>query len=307
MRVMVIVKATEGSEAGGMPSEDLLAAMSSYNEELASAGVLLSGEGLQPSARGKRIAMSSAERTASDGPFPATSELVAGFWIWKVSSMDEAVAWARRCPDPMPGEATHLEIRPLAELEDFGDKMTPELRQREEWLRAAADNRAGASQLRAPALRDEPKIRTCLWFDGNGEEAANHYVSLLPGSTIQSVSRPEPGKPALVVELSLAGAPYMFLNGGPRYKQTPAASIAVRTADQVETDRLWNALLAGGGEESMCGWLMDRFGVSWQIVPAALPSMLGADDREAAGRALQAMLRMKKIDIAALEAAFRAG
>jgi predicted 3-demethylubiquinone-9 3-methyltransferase (glyoxalase superfamily) len=97
----------------------------------------------------------------------------------------------------------------------------------------------------------------------------------------------------------------MFLNGGPQYKQLPAASIVVRTADQPETDRLWNALLADGGVESRCAWLTDRFGVSWQIVPDALPRMLGADDREAAGRAMQAMLQMTKIDLAALEAAFR--
>ena len=155
------------------------------------------------------------------------------------------------------------------------------------------------------ADQTKPKVRTCLWFDGNEEEAAELYVSLLPGSAIETVSRPEPDKPALIIELSLAGAPYMFLNGGPRYQLSPAASIAVRTSDQTETDRLWDALLADGGEEIQCAWLTDRFGVSWQIVPDALPRMLGADDREAAGRAMQAMLQMRKIDIAALETAFR--
>lgn len=154
-------------------------------------------------------------------------------------------------------------------------------------------------------MSDRPKVRTCFWFDGTGEEAAKLYVSLLPDSAIETVSRPEQDKPALVVELSLAGTPYMFLNGGPHYKLSPAASIAVRTADQAETDRLWHALLADGGTESMCGWLVDRFGVSWQVVPDALPRMLSSEDREAAGRAMQAMLQMRKIDIAALEAAFR--
>ncbi|MEW8186932.1 MAG: VOC family protein [Candidatus Thiodiazotropha endolucinida] len=153
--------------------------------------------------------------------------------------------------------------------------------------------------------KNKPKVRTCLWFDGSGEQAAEFYVSLLPGSAIETVSRPDPDKPALIIELSLAGTPYMFLNGGPQYQLSPAASIAVRTADQAETDRLWDALVAEGGEESQCAWLTDRFGVSWQIVPDALPRMLGADDREAAGRAMQAMLKMKKIDIAALETAFR--
>ncbi|MCA9602811.1 MAG: VOC family protein [Polyangiales bacterium] len=151
------------------------------------------------------------------------------------------------------------------------------------------------------------KVRTCLWFDADGEEAATFYVSLLPESAIETVFRPEPGKPALVIELTLAGTPYMFLNGGPRYQLSPAASIVVRTADQGETDRLWHALLEGGGSEDRCAWLTDRFGVSWQIVPDVLPRLLGADDREAAGRAMQAMLQMRKIDIAALESAFRGG
>lgn len=154
-------------------------------------------------------------------------------------------------------------------------------------------------------MSNKPKVRTCLWFDSNGEEAAEFYVSLLPNSSIETVSRPEPGKPALVIKLSLSGTPYMFLNGGPHYKLSPATSIVVSTSDQAETDKLWNALLADGGEESQCAWLTDRFGVSWQIIPDALPRMLGADDRDAAGRAMQAMLQMKKIDIAALEAAFR--
>jgi predicted 3-demethylubiquinone-9 3-methyltransferase (glyoxalase superfamily) len=147
-------------------------------------------------------------------------------------------------------------------------------------------------------LSDKPKVRTCLWFDGNGEAAAEFYVSIVPGSAIEVVS-------GLVVELSLAGTPYMFLNGGPQFKLSPAASIVVRTADQAETDSLWNALLADGGEESRCAWLTDRFGVSWQVVPDALLRLLGAEDREAAGRAMQAMLKMGKIDIAALESAFR--
>ena len=155
------------------------------------------------------------------------------------------------------------------------------------------------------AKAQKPKVRTCLWFDGAGEDAANFYVSLLPDSFIENVSRPDPTGPALVVQFTLAGTPYMALNGGPQYKPSPAASIAVTTQDQEETDRLWNALLADGGEENRCAWLTDRFGVSWQIVPEALPRLLSAADREAANRALQAMLQMKKINVAALEAAFQ--
>ena len=154
-------------------------------------------------------------------------------------------------------------------------------------------------------MNSTTSVRTCLWFDGQGEEAARFYVSLLPGSAIESVHRPAPDGPALIVEFSLAGAPYMILNGGPKYTHTPAASISVSTEDQETTDRLWAALTADGGRESQCGWLVDRFGVSWQVVPRAAVRLLRDGDREAVGRAQAAMLRMRKLDVAALEAAFR--
>jgi hypothetical protein len=134
MRVMVLVKATKDSEAGAMPSTELLAAMGKYNEELANAGIMVSGEGLKPSSEGKRIAFDGASRTVIDGPFAATSELVAGFWIWQVKDMAEAVEWAKRCPNPMPGPS-ELEIRPVFEAEDFGEAFTPELAEQEERLR----------------------------------------------------------------------------------------------------------------------------------------------------------------------------
>lgn len=135
MRVMVIVKATKDSEAGQMPDEALLTAMGKYNQELVKAGVMLAGEGLHPSARGKRVVFSGGDKTVIDGPFAETRELIAGFWIWQVDSMDEALEWARRCPDPMPGEASVLELRPVFEAADFGDEMTPELRAQEDRLR----------------------------------------------------------------------------------------------------------------------------------------------------------------------------
>ena len=154
-------------------------------------------------------------------------------------------------------------------------------------------------------MTTKSKVRTCLWFSGQGEEAAEFYTSLLPGSHIESRSYPEPGKPALVVEFTLAGAPYMTLNGGPHFTHSPAASISVLADDQAEIDRLWEALTEGGGSESMCGWVIDRFGVSWQIVPSVLPAMMEDEDKVAAGRARAAMLKMRKFDIAALEAAHR--
>jgi hypothetical protein len=135
MKVMVIVKATQNSEAGVMPSEQLLADMGKYNEDLVKAGIMLAGDGLHPSAKGKRIRFSGGRRTVVDGPFAETKELIAGYWIWQVRSMDEAVEWARRCPDPMPGEGAELEIRPIFEADDFGEAFTPELREREENLR----------------------------------------------------------------------------------------------------------------------------------------------------------------------------
>lgn len=135
MRVMVIVKATKNSEAGIMPSEKLLSEMGAYNEELVKAGIMLAGDGLHPSSKGKRVHFASGKKTTLDGPFAETKELIAGYWIWQVKSMDEALEWARRCPDPMPGEESELEIRPVFEAEDFGAEYTPELRARDDKLR----------------------------------------------------------------------------------------------------------------------------------------------------------------------------
>jgi hypothetical protein len=134
MRVMVLVKATKDSEAGAMPSTELLEAMGKYNEELVKAGIMLAGEGLHPSSKGKRIGFDGPGRIVMDGPFTETKELIAGFWIWQVKDMEEAVAWAKRCPNPMPGPS-ELEIRQVFEAEDFGEALTPELAEQEDRLR----------------------------------------------------------------------------------------------------------------------------------------------------------------------------
>jgi predicted 3-demethylubiquinone-9 3-methyltransferase (glyoxalase superfamily) len=149
------------------------------------------------------------------------------------------------------------------------------------------------------------KVRTCLWFEKGGLDAANFYVSLLPWSAIDTVLAHGQSADPMVVEYTLHGAPMIHLTAGPHYKLAPAASISVLTKDQEETDRLWAALIAEDGSESMCGWLTDRFGVSWQIVPEALPRLLGHPDPATAARARMAMTEMKKINIAALEAALR--
>jgi hypothetical protein len=131
MRFMIMVKATKDSEAGVMPSEELLSAMGKYNEELAKAGILLAGEGLQASSKGARVRFSGPKRTVVDGPFAETKELVAGFWMWKVKSKEEAIEWVKRCPNPMPGDS-EIEIRQVFEAEDFGEQFTPELKERAE-------------------------------------------------------------------------------------------------------------------------------------------------------------------------------
>jgi hypothetical protein len=135
MRFMVLVKATKDSEAGVMPSEQLLTEMGKFNEELIKAGVMLAGEGLHPSSKGARVRFSGDKRTVIDGPFAETKELVAGFWLWKCASLQEAIEWVKRCPNPMPGES-EIEIRQVFEAEDFGAEFTPELREQEERLRA---------------------------------------------------------------------------------------------------------------------------------------------------------------------------
>jgi predicted 3-demethylubiquinone-9 3-methyltransferase (glyoxalase superfamily) len=146
-------------------------------------------------------------------------------------------------------------------------------------------------------------VRTCLWFNGRGLEAATFYTSLLPNSRLARDY--DPVSTPMIVEFTLGGAPFQILDAGPAHPPTEAASIAVSTPDQAETDRLWHALTADGGTESQCGWLKDRFGVSWQIVPDALPRLMAQPDRAAAGRVMQALLGMRKIDVATLEAAAR--
>jgi hypothetical protein len=141
MRVMVMVKANEESEAGVMPSEQMLREMGAFNEELVKAGVMLDGEGLKPSSSGARVRFSGSQRIVIDGPFAETKELIAGYWIWRVDSMDEAIAWAKRCPNPTGAEG-ELEIRPIFEADDFGAEFTPELRQQEERLRAEIERQA---------------------------------------------------------------------------------------------------------------------------------------------------------------------
>lgn len=158
-------------------------------------------------------------------------------------------------------------------------------------------------------MTETQKVRACLWFDHEAEEAADFYVSLIPNSRILDIARygeAGPGKPGsvLTVSFELGGVQYLGLNGGPIFKFTEAISLSVDCADQEEVDRLW-VRLGEGGAYSRCGWLKDRYGLSWQIVPAALPKLIGGPDKAGAKRAMEAMLQMSKLDVAALEAAYR--
>jgi predicted 3-demethylubiquinone-9 3-methyltransferase (glyoxalase superfamily) len=154
------------------------------------------------------------------------------------------------------------------------------------------------------------KISPCLWFDGAAEEAARLYTSLIPNSRIVSVDKSPADTPSgpkdsvITVEFTLAGRSYIGLNGGPDFKFTEAISLSIDCDDQAEVDRYWSALIADGGEESVCGWLKDKFGLSWQVVPRRMTEMLASSDRDAAERAMKAMLGMRKLDIAELERAF---
>ena len=141
MKFMVMVKATKDSEAGVMPTEQQFADMGRFNEELVKAGVMQAGEGLKPSSKGARVHFSGEDRTVTDGPFTETKELVAGFWLWECASLQEAIAWVKRCPNPMPGDSD-IEIRPLYGAEDFGDALTPELREQEDRLRAQIEKKS---------------------------------------------------------------------------------------------------------------------------------------------------------------------
>src|SRR5213080_4164902 len=146
MRFMILVKATKDSEAGVMPSEKMLTEMGKFNEELVNAGVMLAGEGLQPTSKGARVKFSGGKTTVIDGPFAETKELVAGFWLWQVKSKEEAIEWLKRCPDPSPGEEAEIEIRQVFEAEDFGAEFTPELREQEEKLREQVKKVATAAK-----------------------------------------------------------------------------------------------------------------------------------------------------------------
>jgi PhnB protein len=283
MRFMVVVKASKDSEAGVMPSTELLAAMGKYNEELVKAGVMLAGEGLHPSSKGLRIRFSGKQRTVTDGPFAETKELIAGFWLWQVRSREEAIEWLKRAP--FDG-GTEVELRPVFEAEDFGDVLTPELRERGERLRAQTGQQAVH-----PVNGTSIPVQPYLDFDGRCEEALDYYRKALgaevkmllhfadaPQASSQECLQMLPlgsEKKVMHSEFSIGDTTLMasdcFCKGKPSFQ---GFSIALTAPDDAEAKRLFDAL-ADGGEvrqplietvfASSFGVVADRFGLGWMV------------------------------------------
>ena len=217
MKVMVIVKASKGSEAGELPSTELLAAMGKYNEELVQAGIMLAGEGLQPSSRGARVRFSGKNRIVTDGPFAETNELIAGFWMWKVKSLAEAIEWVKRCPNPM-AEESDIEVRPVFEAEDFGDAFTPELREQE------AAVRARALGLSAPTFQQGPDLLVAGLNEPHGKDTR----ATIPQQWQRLA--PHPGKVAAQVGQDAYGVCHA---AGPDCRFEYLAGVAVSSADRL--------------------------------------------------------------------------
>jgi uncharacterized glyoxalase superfamily protein PhnB len=281
---MVIVKANKQSEAGAMPSTDLLAAMGKYNEELVKAGVMLAGEGLHPSSKGVRVRFSGKQRTVIDGPFAETKELVGGFWLWQVRSREEAIEWLKRAPFDGGEE---VELRKVVEAEDFGAALTPELQAQEESLRAQAAEQLAARPGNGAAMPVQPYLD----FDGRCEEALDYYRTAL-GAEVKTLLRfadgpppspegcsamlpPDSAKKVMHSEFRIGNTTLMasdcFCKGKPSFQ---GISIALSPSSDAEAKRLFDALADGGKVcqpltetffASSFGVVADRFGLSWMI------------------------------------------
>lgn len=273
--------------------------MGKFNEELVKAGVMLAGEGLQASSKGARVRFSGSNRTVIDGPFPETKELIAGYWMWRCKSLAEAIDWVKRCPNPH-NQDCEIEIRQVFEPEDFCGAVDP--------TKTAEKAVSEVNQIMIQ------KITPFLWFDSQAEDAAKFYTSIFRDSKMGRVTRypaegreihgREPGS-VMVAEFQIEGQTFTALNGGPLFKFNESISFVVHCESQEEVDHYWNQLSAGGDPKAQqCGWLKDKFGVSWQIVPNILLKMLADDDREKANRVMRAMLGMKKMRISELEQAY---
>ncbi len=280
MRVMVMVKASPGSEAGEVPSKQLLTEMGNFNEALVKAGIMRAGEGLKPSSEGVRVHFSGTNRTVVDGPFAETKELVAGYWLWEVKSMEEAIEWVKRCPNPMM-EDSDIEIRPLFEADDFGEEYTSELRQQEE-------------QMRTDIAMQQATVQNYMFFNGRCEEALNFYKSAV-GAKVGMVMRfkesPDPVPEGMIppgfedkimhCDFTIGQTMFMASDGCGDVQQFEAFRLALTVPTESDADRVFDALADGGSIDMPLGktfWsprygmLTDKFGVGWMVmVPGEAP------------------------------------
>ena len=274
MRVMVIIKASAGSEAGEMPSEQLLTEMGQFNDELVKAGVMQAGDGLKPSSDGVRVHFSGTDRTVIDGPFTETRELIAGYWLWDVSSMQEAIEWVKRCPNPMM-EDSNIEIRPVFETDDFGEEFTPELREQED-------------QMRTDIAMQQATVQTYLFFNGRCEEALEFYQEVA-GAKVEMVLRfnesPDPVQEDMIppgfedkimhCSFTIGQTTVMATDHPGVVPQFGAFRLALTVPTESAADRVFNAL-ADGGKVDMpltktfwsprYGMLTDKFGIGWMVM-----------------------------------------
>lgn len=299
--MLMIPKGYETAAPGAMPSAEAVAAMMKYNEELQKAGVLLSLDGLHPPSAGVRVSFAGGKPTATDGPFAESKEVLGGYWMIRVNSKEEAVEWAQRCP----GSSNEIiEIRQVQEMEDFPADVQ----------QAAAGFDEMQKQAAHRSEKNKQDLVPCLWFDRNAEEAVNFYTSIFKNSKIGNVSRYTeggqevhgmPAGTALMIEFELDGRPFTALNGGPVFKFNEAVSFQVHCEAQEEVDYYWSKLGEGGDVAAQqCGWLKDKFGLSWQIVPIVIIKLMTDKDVAKSGRVMNALMKMKKIDIAKLQEAY---
>ncbi len=274
MKVVVFVKASQSSEAGVMPSQQLLADMGQYNEQLFRAGIMKDGAGLHPSSKAVRVRFSGTQRTIIDGPFAETKELVAGYWLWEVKSMDEAIEWLKKCPNPMP-EESEIEIRPVFEADDFGEEFTPELREKEDNLEATLSIQKATAQ-------------SYLFFSGRCEEALEFYKTALNAKIIMVMrfsESPDPTPPGMLApgfenkimhcSFQVGGTTIMASDGCDPQSRFDGFRLALSVPTEAIADRVFNALSDGGKIDMPLvktfwspryGMVTDKFGVGWMVM-----------------------------------------
>ena len=274
MRVMVIVKASASSEAGEMPSEQLLTDMGNFNEALVKAGIMRAGDGLKPSSEGVRIHFSGSDRKVIDGPFAETKELIAGYWLWDVSSMEEAIEWVKRCPNPMT-EESDIEIRPVFETEDFGDEYTPELQEQE-------------YQMRIDIAMQQAMVQPYLFFGGRCEEALEFYRSAVGACVLMKMrfnESPDQVPDGMLQEgfedkimhasMKIGKQTIMLSDGCDDKTKFQGFRLTLSVDTELVADRAFDALADGGNVDMPLGktfWsprygmVTDKFGVGWMVM-----------------------------------------